>query len=80
MSEFIEWSALARVVVAGVLIGAGIPAIFALGLRMLVGHGGGPTIGGERPGPGRLVLAGLCFVVVVGAVLTGIGFLVSGGH
>jgi len=37
MSDFIEWSALAQVLVAGVLVGAGIPALFALGLRLLAG-------------------------------------------
>ncbi|MFI8524128.1 hypothetical protein ACIGB8_06765 [Promicromonospora sukumoe] len=37
MSEFIEWSALGQVLVAGVLVGAGIPALFALGLRLLAG-------------------------------------------
>jgi hypothetical protein len=37
MSEFIEWGALGQVVVAGLIIGAGIPALFALGLRLLAG-------------------------------------------
>ncbi|MFD7025777.1 hypothetical protein [Promicromonospora sukumoe] len=37
MSEFIEWGALGQVLVAGVLVGAGIPALFALGLRLLAG-------------------------------------------
>ncbi|MGW2091076.1 hypothetical protein [Promicromonospora sukumoe] len=37
MSEFIEWGALGQVLVAGVLVGAGIPTLFALGLRLLAG-------------------------------------------
>jgi hypothetical protein len=37
MSDFIEWGALGQVLVAGVLVGAGIPALFALGLRLLAG-------------------------------------------
>ncbi|AEG42956.1 hypothetical protein [Isoptericola variabilis] len=89
MSEFIEWDALARVLVVGILVGAGIPALFALGLRLVVKPDGGTSAGADggapaaartRPGIGRLVAAGLCFAVCVGAVITGIGFLVSGGH
>ena len=37
MNDYIEWSALGQVLVAGVLVGAGIPALFALGLRLLAG-------------------------------------------
>jgi len=37
MSDFIEWSALGQILVAAVLVGAGIPALFALGLRLLAG-------------------------------------------
>jgi len=33
----IEWGALGQVLVAGLIIGAGIPALFALGLRLLAG-------------------------------------------
>ncbi len=92
MSEFIEWGALAHVVIAGIVVGAGIPALFALGLRLLVlpdggtsagadgAQGGGPVGARTRPGTARLVGAGLCFVVCVGAIATGIGFLISGGH
>jgi len=35
--SFIEWGALGQVLVAGLLVGAGIPALFALGLRLLAG-------------------------------------------
>lgn len=92
MSEFIEWGALAHVVVAGVVVGAGIPALFALGLRLLVLPDGGASAGAgaaesgapvgarTRPRTVRLVGAGLCFAICFGAIVTGIGFLVSGGH
>ncbi|MEL7977705.1 hypothetical protein AAG589_17700 [Isoptericola sp. F-RaC21] len=33
----IEWGALGQVLVAGLIVGAGIPALFALGLRLLAG-------------------------------------------
>lgn len=37
MSDYIEWTALVQVLVAGLFVGAGIPALFALGLRLLAG-------------------------------------------
>lgn len=100
MSDFIEWSALGQVLVAGVLVGAGIPALFALGLRLLAGttpvrEGTAPAaeetahdaagrtpsaVAVTRPTPVRLAGAILCLAVVVGAVATGLFFVVSGGH
>jgi len=41
----IEWGALGQVLVAGLIVGAGIPALFALGLRLLAG-----TTSPEAPG------------------------------
>lgn len=35
--NFIEWGSLGQVLVAGLIVGAGIPALFALGLRLLAG-------------------------------------------
>ena len=100
MSDFIEWGALGQVLVAGVLVGAGIPALFALGLRLLAGTtpndedavpaaeptsqdaagrvSGSATV--ARPTPARLAGAILCLAVVVAAVVTGLIFLISGGH
>jgi hypothetical protein len=100
MSDFIEWSALGQVLVAGVLVGAGIPALFALGLRLLAGTtpndedaaGGAEQTSQDaagqapgaatiaRPTPARLVGAILCMAVVIGAIVTGLIFLISGGH
>jgi hypothetical protein len=81
MSGFIEWGALAQVVVAGLLVGAGIPALFALGLRLLsVPDGGGADDAAARPAVVRRIGGLTCMAVVVAAVVTGIVFLVSGGH
>ncbi|GII99890.1 hypothetical protein CLV28_2971 [Sediminihabitans luteus] len=41
MSEYIDVDALLRVVVAAVIVGAGLPAMFALGVRALVPSGAG---------------------------------------
>jgi hypothetical protein len=80
MSGFIEWGALAQVVVAGLLVGAGIPALFALGLRLLSVPGGGADGVAARPALARRIGGLACFAVVVAAVVAGIVFLVSGGH
>nr|WP_216077339.1 hypothetical protein [Isoptericola sediminis] len=77
------------------VVGAGIPALFALALRLLAGTTAPPqerhdasTGPAEVPGPvviarpplWRLVGALLCFAVVIGAVASGIVFLAAGGH
>ncbi|MFD6179227.1 MULTISPECIES: hypothetical protein [unclassified Isoptericola] len=93
MTDFIEWGALGQVLVAGLIVGAGIPALFALGLRLLAGttaetpatssDADGPAprvIAIPRPSPARLAGAIVCMGVVVGAIAFGLVFLVSGGH
>jgi len=96
MNGIVEWGALGQVVVAGLVVGAGIPALFALGLRLLAGTTAAPrraTAAADRTSPERggpvviprppvwrLVAAVLCFGTVVGAVATGIVFLAAGGH
>jgi len=81
MSGFIEWGALAQVVVAGLVVGAGIPAVFALGLRLLsVPDGESPDGVVARPSLARRIGGLTCLVVVVAAVAAGIVLLVSGGH
>ncbi|MFV2144044.1 MULTISPECIES: hypothetical protein [Isoptericola] len=95
MNGLVEWSALGQVVVAGLVLGAGIPALFALGLRLVAGTSQedpdaaqrrrtstdtkGPVVI-ARPSPARLVGALLCFGTVVGAVAAGLVFLAAGGH
>jgi len=93
MSEFIQLDALLQVVVAGAIVGAGLPALFALGVRLLAPAGGaalavegapsgtdaaGPTT--ARPTGVRLAGAVVCFGAVVAACAVGIWFLASGGH
>jgi hypothetical protein len=85
MSGLIEWDALGQVVLAGIVVGAGIPALFALGLRLLVVPrvaDGDATVAepARRPGAARLVGGFACFAVVVAAIVTGLAFLVAGGH
>jgi hypothetical protein len=79
MSGIIEWGALGQVVLVGLLVGAGVPALFALGLRLLtlpVGAG----VGDAAPGLARRLGGYLCLALCVAAIATGLAFLVSGGH
>jgi len=67
MDEFIDAGALLRVVVVSLLLGASIPAVFALGVRVLAWDG--------EPGarPAVRTLAGwACFALVVAAVVLGV--------
>ena len=76
-------SAIWQVVVVGLVLGAGLPAVFALGMRSLsVGRMAGVD-GHLRTGAPPVSLAGkigavLCFGFVVAAALFGIAVIVFG--
>ena len=70
-----------KVVLVGLLLGAGLPAIFALGLRALaVGEtpddATGTSLRTTRPAAATAVAA-LCFAVVVLAIVAGILFIMK---
>lgn len=73
-----------RVLISGVLLGAGLPAMFAFGVRALAwGTGGEATEHGPGESPrahlaGRIV-AYTMFTLVVLAVLLGISYIVAHG-
>jgi hypothetical protein len=78
--------ALWQVLAVGLLLGAGLPALFALGLRSLntgrtvtAGSGGfGSATESSKPSPLGLTGAIVCFSIVVAAVLFGIVVIVFG--
>ncbi|MFV0632926.1 hypothetical protein [Demequina sp.] len=78
MDKYIEWDALANILVVGTLVGAGLPALFAIGVRVLAGPDSRGADGHVTTG--RKVIAWACFGVVILAVFAAIAFLVSGGH
>ncbi|GAA1394678.1 hypothetical protein GCM10009639_29090 [Kitasatospora putterlickiae] len=81
MNSWINLDAVWRIVVVGLLTGAGLPALFALGLRLLNPPGGpadGPSTGRPTPGPLGYALAGLLFAVVLASIGWGISVIV--GH
>lgn len=66
-----------KVLYTALLLGAGIPATFALGVRGTAMAGGGMT-DGRRNGAGR-VLAIICFALVALAVATGLTMIIATG-
>jgi hypothetical protein len=74
-----------RVLLAGLVLGAGLPALFAVGVRSMAwGAGGEAEVHGDgtaapAPHPVGRILAILCFLIVVLAVALGITFIVATG-
>jgi hypothetical protein len=93
MNSWIDLHALWKIVVVGLLAGAGLPVLFGVGLRAL---NSGPNTGGPRTetaqaaddtvssdavyggNPAGLVIAILCFAVVLAAIGWGINSIVAG--
>ncbi|MDQ2852755.1 MAG: hypothetical protein M3Y49_18865 [Actinomycetota bacterium] len=86
MNSWINLSAVAKVFVVGLIAGAGLPALFAIGLRGLAaaGAGDGTHPGSEAKGrlPRRRVtgiaLAAVCFLIILICAVSGIALLVRG--
>jgi hypothetical protein len=83
MDNWINLTALWKIVVIGLLCGAGLPALFAIGLRTLalpkVGERAASldddaVVGGSVAG---MAVAAVCFLVVLAAVGIGIYFIVK---
>jgi hypothetical protein len=70
----------AKVLWVGVILGAGLPLVFALGIRSLaLGSAGATTDAPHEPHPAGRLLAGLCFLAVLVAVALGITVIVAAG-
>jgi hypothetical protein len=86
VNTWIDWGALGKIVGLGLLCGAGLPALFAVGLRALsigapVAASDGAATSAEttvRRRPAAMLFAGLCFAVVLTAIAWGIYLIVSG--
>jgi hypothetical protein len=70
-----------KVLVVGLLLGAGLPALFAAGIRsMAYGQGGEAEVDtGAGAHPAGRALGVLCFVAVLAAVALGITYIVASG-
>jgi hypothetical protein len=84
--SWINLTALGEIVVFGLLAGAGLPAIFALGLLALSMKGGrAQTAGADSDqviggNPAGIVIATFCFLVVLAAIAWGIYEVYQIGH
>lgn len=86
---WINFKALWQILVFGLVAGAGLPALFAIGLRTLSLPGGARAktadaggdsetiVGGSVVG---MVVGGLCFVIVLAAVAWAIWAIYKSGH
>ncbi len=70
-----------KVLLASLVLGAGLPLVFAAGIRsMAYGYGGAAEADtAARPHPVGRVLAALCFLVVLAGVALGITIVVASG-
>ena len=69
-----------KVLVTSLLLGAGLPIIFALGVRARAfAAGGDAEVDGGRPRPVGNVLALVCFVLVLLGIALGISIVVASG-
>lgn len=80
------WEAIWKVLVAAVVLGAGLPAIFAVGIRSLAWAEGGSsetTTAGGSPAKGNpigWVVAGVLFLIVAYCLVIGIYYVIATGH
>jgi hypothetical protein len=84
MNSWINLQAIWEIIVVGLLAGAGLPAIFALGLRALARPGKGHVtvsddelVGGSWAG---IAIAVFCITVVLAAIGYAIYIIVLSGH
>ena len=82
MNDWVDLHALWKIVVVGLICGAGLPAVFAGGLKALsLGEhseaGSGDTVVVTR-NPVGVALSAVCFAVVLAAIGWGIYLIVNG--
>lgn len=78
MGTYVEWGSLANVLIFGLLVGAGLPTLFALGVRIVDGPGARDA-DGNLP-LGRKIAGGVCFGATALAVLGAVAYIAAGGH
>jgi hypothetical protein len=84
-APWIDGTALWQIVLLGLIAGAGLPALFAVGLRALAlpGRGGTASAGSDRVvggSPLGKAVAVVCFAVVLAAIGWGIWAIYEAGH
>lgn len=73
-------NALGEVTLVALIVGAGLPALFSVGIRALAyGSGGDAEVSHEAGHPVGKVVAYLCFALVLACIALGIAIVVSSG-
>lgn len=74
------FSAIWKVLAVGVIVGAGLPALFSVGIKaMAYGVGGDAEVSHESGHPVGKAVGYLCFALVLAVILAGIAIVVAGG-
>jgi hypothetical protein len=69
-----------KVLLIGLVLGAGLPTLFAFGIRAMAwGQGGDAEVSAAAPHPAGRMLGTLCFALVLAAVVLGITYIVVFG-
>jgi hypothetical protein len=75
------FEAIWKVLLASLVLGAGLSAVFALGIRSLAwGAGGDAEVSHQAGNPAGRVVAGLLFLVVLYGVVAGLLFIIASGQ
>ncbi len=70
-----------KVLLAGLVLGAGLPALFAFGIRSLAwGAGGDAEVSHAAPNPLGKVVAAILFLIVAYGIVSGILFVIASGQ
>jgi succinate dehydrogenase/fumarate reductase cytochrome b subunit len=71
-----------KVLLAGLILGAGLPAVFAFGVRSLAwGTGGSAEVAVDaQPHPVGRALAAVCFLVVLAGIALGLTIIIAAGQ
>lgn len=81
MDKYIDLAALGKVLLASLIAGVGLVAVFGVGLVGLSRHEGamqdGVHSGGRGGSPAGLALAGACLLVVVAGVALGLYSIIA---
>jgi membrane-anchored glycerophosphoryl diester phosphodiesterase (GDPDase) len=78
MSAWFKYEAILQIIIAGLIVGAGLPALFSLAVRMnaegsgVVAHEG---VTGVAPKPVLSVISWVIFALVLTAVIVGVLFV-----
>lgn len=76
-SQYVDWSTMGEILGIGLLAGAGLVAVFSVGLVFLSHSGFEAGTGTVRRNPFVLAASVICFLIVVGGVAYGIDVMLA---